>query len=1593
MLTNRLILILSVLFFLGESTAIIGQQYTFEWARGPHNDSFESGNSVVVDSVNHFVYIAGVMQETLSSYPDIQSSMMNGGTNNENKDGFVAKYDFQGNVIWAFNIGGVGDDEVTGITIGPSGNIYITGYYEGTVSLDGHTTGVSGNVFFSFGGKDIFVASYNDSGALLSYSVFGGLYNDAGIDICANSSSIFVTGFYTNNAIFGSNNTSVSYNNVNIFIIAMDFNNNLLWLIDAGSDGNDFDTTLTYQERNMSITADDTAIYVTGLMKGNNFLVYNSDGSFADTLYNEDTAENIFILSYHITGMYNWGQVIENKTDPVNGMGIAVNPYGVYITATVHNLAKFPSGTVFSSSNSDIIVSQLNKSTGIDNWINQTTGDSVDNDIGYEICADNAGGIYITGTYASDPFTFGQDTSINVYDQQEAFVAKYNSSGDFQYVINAFGYNNEKGLGISAYKDSSVFITGTYSEDIHFSNNYIQTTDNNNIFLAKLLPFPKTGFSFDQSGCTGDTDNNGFITSVDGNSVLEVMPCQHVQICETIFVADDLGNGWLDSVNFELGPGYTNISAINPNGTNNGFYQTGDWTAQYNSTDNSISWWFNNYFYPNYGDGYIYNNTYSCEQGTPHEYQFCFEADISSMATSNNDLQINMTISDDGFSTNTSISVATALMNEITINDPPPVFINCPDDTLISTTGNSCSAILSWNPPQAIDNCGADVNQISGLPSGSTFPLGITEISYVATDSIGNTDTCSFTITVVDNTPPVITCPANQTVNIDPDSCSYTASGNEFDPISYADNCSPVSISNNLNGDTTLSDAIFLQETTTIIWEVIDSSGNTNTCNFTVTVIDSTPPEITCPSNQVFSTNTGICSFTPAGGELDPLSISDNCSIASVTNNINSSGTLDNENFDLGDTTIIWTVTDSAGNINTCSFILTVVDSVPPEIICDGNQTVGTSPLSCDYTVLGNLFSPVLSSDNCSVTVSVSNNINGASNLNGVILPIGQNIIWWIATDNSGNSDSCSMIITVVDSTPPQISCIGDQTRPIAANCEYSTQGNEFDPISANDNCSNFTLSNNINGNNTLSGENFSAGTHPVIWYAEDSNGNIDSCSFILTIIDTIPPTITCQTNQVIYLDSLHCSYLVQGTELDPLAVNDNCSSFNLHNNFNGSNTLAGQDLPISQNEILWIVTDDFGNTDSCTTTVTVVDTIRPDFDWPQDIVTCDSIVFWQPPDAYDNCSAVTVVQTGNTQFSSGSVFPVGTTTIEYTATDSSNNSQTTQFNITVLTPLHPYWSGLPAQICLYDNPLLLNNLITGDTGGIWLVDGNIQSGFNPVLEGSGIHNITYQLNNGYCTADSSLSIEVINAPDVNAGENQDVCGLSYQLEGNISDGNAYWSTQLSNVLFSPDTISLNPIVTVPDFGNYYFNLIASDNNCVNQDSVIISFYEAPQVVDAGSDQILNIINETQLNALSPAIGTGEWSFLQGSGNISTTNDPASFVSNLAENENILIWTVINGPCRDSDLVTITVHGLKISDAFSPNGDGFNDFFVITGIEEFQSELTVFNRWGKEICHYTNYQNNWNGKTQDGKDLPEDTYFYILTIDGKNYNGSITLSR
>lgn len=123
--------------------------------------------------------------------------------------------------------------------------------------------------------------------------------------------------------------------------------------------------------------------------------------------------------------------------------------------------------------------------------------------------------------------------------------------------------------------------------------------------------------------------------------------------------------------------------------------------------------------------------------------------------------------------------------------------------------------------------------------SGTVFSKGTTHVTITATDACGRVGNCGFNITVNDTELPVITCQNDQTRQANTTGCVYTVIGDEFNPVSYNDNCAGSTIINSYNNTNTLAGAVFNTGTTPVTWTVTDASGNTETCTFNVIIAES----------------------------------------------------------------------------------------------------------------------------------------------------------------------------------------------------------------------------------------------------------------------------------------------------------------------------------------------------------------------------------------------------------------------------------------------------------------------------------------------------------------------------------------------------------------------------------------------------------------------------------------------------------------------------------------------------------------------------------------------------------------------------------
>ncbi len=250
----------------------------------------------------------------------------------------------------------------------------------------------------------------------------------------------------------------------------------------------------------------------------------------------------------------------------------------------------------------------------------------------------------------------------------------------------------------------------------------------------------------------------------------------------------------------------------------------------------------------------------------------------------------------------------------VTINDNQAPAIACPANIIKGTDPNQCSATVSYTSPTATDNC-SGVSTVTCTPSsGTVFPKGTTTVICTARDTANNQANCSFTITVNDNQPPAIACPANISAPAAAGQCSMTVT---YATPAVSDNCSGVAAPACLPP----SGSTFAKGITTVICSVRDAVGNQSACSFTITVLDTQAPQIACPSGVIAGTNnageTSVAVIFPAP------TAADNCPGVAVVCSPPSGSA-----FPRGVTTVTCTATDTSNNQISCSFTVRVFDYV-----------------------------------------------------------------------------------------------------------------------------------------------------------------------------------------------------------------------------------------------------------------------------------------------------------------------------------------------------------------------------------------------------------------------------------------------------------------------------------------------------------------------------------------------------------------------------------------------------------------------------------------------------------------------------------------
>jgi len=149
------------------------------------------------------------------------------------------------------------------------------------------------------------------------------------------------------------------------------------------------------------------------------------------------------------------------------------------------------------------------------------------------------------------------------------------------------------------------------------------------------------------------------------------------------------------------------------------------------------------------------------------------------------------------------------------------------------------------------------------------------------------------------------------------------------------------------------------------------------------------------------------------------------------------------------------------------------------------------------------------------------------------------------------------------------------------------------------------------------------------------------------------------------------------------------------------------------------------------------------------------------------------------------------------------------------------------------------------------------------------------------------------------------------------------------------------------------------------------------------------------MKAIVPVLTeTGIWAVLNnGTSSFDDTTKYNTTVRKLIVGKNSFLWTIHRGPCILKDSVNVVLLEDFVPQGFSPNGDAWNNTFVIEGLnlDDNYVELSIVNSAGTEVFKTSNRDNqkwtDWDGKNSKGIDLAEGTYYYLLKITSNSLKG------
>jgi hypothetical protein len=368
------------------------------WAKKIGDTGSDTGRSVCVDTLGNIIIAGAFSSATLT----IGNTVL---TNNGWDDAFIAKFNPNGNLIWAKSFGGINVDYSNSVSTDSNGNIIFCGSYSSpTCSFDG-------TVLNNQGSFDIFLTKLNPSGTILWTKNIGGSFFevDATVKYLSNG-AVVLSGSFASQSLVLENTTLNSVGETDIFLAKFSSNGNVIWAKSFGGSDHDFNSQISIDNNdNIYQTGDFTSLTMN---IGTNSI--NNSGEYDAYICKFDTNGNeLWSKSYGGPG-FDYGNTI--TIDNNENIFTAFSYFSSSLSAD--NLSFTNNGI------GDILLMKLN-TDGTIIWAQSIGG--TDTETSTNIVTDPQGNLILSGYFSSQPFPVGS-INLNNAGSNDIFIIKIDAS-------------------------------------------------------------------------------------------------------------------------------------------------------------------------------------------------------------------------------------------------------------------------------------------------------------------------------------------------------------------------------------------------------------------------------------------------------------------------------------------------------------------------------------------------------------------------------------------------------------------------------------------------------------------------------------------------------------------------------------------------------------------------------------------------------------------------------------------------------------------------------------------------------------------------------------------------------------------------------------------------------------------------------------------------------------------------------------------------------------------------------------------------------------------------------------------------------------